>query len=69
MTILKQLRLREKKTQDEMAKLLGINKSRYCSYERGIRTIPPCILKKILLLRGCDEDKKMVKVLEEVYNV
>lgn len=67
MTILKQVRLRDGKSQKEMAKELGINFFTYRSYEQGVRELPIEILKKILVLRGTKEDLKLVKVLEEVY--
>lgn len=69
MTFLNQLRLQHKKTRKDMAKELGLQYYTYRSYEQGVRDIPPRVLKKILLLRGNEDDKKMVKILEEFYKV
>lgn len=69
MTILNQVRLQQKKTRKEMAKELGLKYYTYRSYEQGVREIPPRILRKVLLMRGCDEDKRLAKILEEVYEV
>ena len=52
-----------------MAKELGLKYYTYRSYEQGAREIPPRVLKKVLLMRGCDEDKRLAKILEEVYEV
>ena len=68
MTILKQLRIANRYTQKEFAKILGINFNTYRSYENGNREIPPKILAKILIMRGTESDLKLAKILEEVYD-
>lgn len=67
MTILRQVRMKYNKSREEMAKELGVNYYTYRSYEQGLRVLPPKILKKVLLLRGEKEDKKLAEILEEVY--
>lgn len=69
MTILQGVRLKLNKTRTEMSKMLGLNYYTYRSYELGVREIPPKVLRKILLLRGSDEDKKLAKILEEIYGL
>lgn len=67
MTILKQLRISNRYTQEQFAKILGIKKRAYISYESGERRIPPLVLAKILKMRGTESDIKLSKILEEIY--
>lgn len=68
MTILKQIRLANRYTQEQFANLLGLNLYTYRSYELGNREIPPKVLKKILKMRGTESDIKLAKILEEFYD-
>lgn len=69
MTILHDIRVTQNKTRAEMAKILGLNYYTYRSYEQGVREMPPKVLHDVLLLRGYDEDIKLAKILEEVYDL
>lgn len=67
MTILKQIRKKNRYTQEEFAKILGIKKRAYASYENGERKTPPLVLAKILRIRGTSDDIKLANILEEFY--
>ena len=67
MTILEQVRTSKKLARKDMANELGLKYYTYRSYEQGVREIPPKVLRKILLMRGSDSDKKLAKIIEEVY--
>lgn len=68
MTILKQIRIANRYTQEQFAKKLGINFYTYRAYETGSREIPPKLLAKILKMRGTESDVKLAKILEEIYD-
>lgn len=68
MTILKEVRIANRYTQQQFSKLLGINFYTYRAYENGSREIPPRVLAKILKMRGSESDVKLAKILEEVYD-
>lgn len=63
--MLKKYRKSVKKTQKEMASILGISYNGYRNYENGKRSIPKNIIIKFLELRGLEEDKKLAKILKE----
>lgn len=67
MTILKQLRLSNRYTQKQFAKILGVNINTYIAYENGKREIPPKLLAKILKMRGKESDCKLAEMLEKIY--
>lgn len=66
LTILKQFRLDNRYTQKEMAKMLELNLNTYRNYELGNRTVPYCLLRRFLLLRGNEDDIKLANILKEI---
>lgn len=66
MTILKEYRINNDMVQKEMADKLNISLPAYRNYENGKRTLPVDILLTFLKLRDWEEDKNLIKVLEEI---
>lgn len=68
MTIFKEVRINNEKTQQQMAYILDVPLRRYQSYERGERTPPYEVLMNILNFRGRTEDKKLANILKDLIN-
>ena len=68
MTIFKEVRINNEKTQQQMADILDVPLRRYQSYERGERIPPYEVLMNILNLRGRTEDKKLANILKDLIN-
>lgn len=68
MTIFKEVRINNEKTQQQMANILDVPLRRYQSYERGERTPSYEVLMNILNLRGRTEDKKLASILKDLIN-
>ena len=66
MTLLKQYRLLNGLSQKEMAEKMGISLNAYRNYELAKRTMPLKIIYNFLKLRNLEEDKKLIKTLEEL---
>lgn len=66
MTILKEYRINNDMVQKEMADKLNISLPAYRNYENGKRILPTDILLTFLKLRDWEEDKNLIKVLEEI---
>lgn len=66
MTILKEYRINNDMVQKEMADKLNISLPAYRNYENGKRMLPTDILLTFLKLRDWEEDKNLIKVLEEI---
>lgn len=68
MTIFKEVRINNEKTQQQMADILDVPLRRYQSYERGERVPPYETLAKLLNIRGRDKDKELANILIELIN-
>lgn len=66
MSIMKQFRLKQELSQEEMAKKLNISPNGYRNYENGKRMLPMDVLIRFLKLRNYPSDEKLVEVLESI---
>lgn len=66
MSIMKQFRLKQELSQEEMAKKLNISPNGYRNYESGKRMLPMDVLIRFLKLRNYPSDEKLVEVLESI---
>lgn len=66
MTILKEYRINNELTQEQMADKLHCNLNSYRKYERGKQIMSQETLLEFLKLRGCESDIRLSKVLEEI---
>ena len=66
MSIMKQFRLKQELSQEEMAKKLDISPNGYRNYESGKRMLPTDVLIRFLKLRNYPSDEKLVEVLESI---
>ncbi len=66
MSIMKQFRLKQELSQEEMAKKLNISPNGYRNYESGKRMLPTDVLIRFLKLRNYPSDEKLVEVLESI---
>lgn len=66
MSIMKQFRLKQELSQEEMAKKLDISPNGYRNYESGKRMLPMDVLIRFLKLRNYPSDEKLVEVLESI---
>jgi DNA-binding transcriptional regulator YiaG len=61
----KQIRENANLTQSEFGEKIGKSKFMVCQYERGHRKMPDWLQIEYLKLRNNEEDKKIIKFLEE----
>ena len=66
MTIFKEVRIKEEKTQQQMAEILEIPLRRYQSYERGERVPNHETLAKILYIRNKGQDRILSEILKDL---
>lgn len=66
MSMIKQLRLKLRLKQNEMAKKLGIGLETYRNYERGYTAMNMEVTIRFLKLRALPQDLELAKVLEEL---
>jgi transcriptional regulator with XRE-family HTH domain len=62
---LKQYRIENRYTQQQMADLLNISLRAYRNYEYGKRQMPYKILSKFLYIRNDSQDRELSRILKE----
>lgn len=65
---IKEYRIKNRYTQQDMSDALGISKRSYVNYELGIRTMPYEVLSKFLYIRNEGVDRELSQILEEYIN-
>lgn len=67
MTLLKEYRINNNLTQQNMAEKLNCSFPAYRNYETGKRKMPHNVLAKFLQLRGTESDLRLLEALEKLY--